>query len=217
MTNLELALTITNVVLSPLATKYMYDKKDAILGRIGKMFTSPHIKDMQKAIEADLSTGFEVDTEKYPELGISYEEYELEHPESEAEYMQRLKFIHSKAWQEYQLYMEDRHCDEVLDMYVYESLLKYHSGKLSVTHDQYLMKFNNGLELWVANQYYNYGNPYTITDYKMPYRLNGDTGSHRRLSPYTFMWVVDSMYQRTNPISWKQKHDNYTRYKISAK
>lgn len=163
----------------------------------------------------------ESSTEEDDELGLSYEEYELEKPETEEEYLIRLKKIHSKAWEDYQRYATDRLLREDSDMVVYKTLLAHNAGAMKLKLTPHHAHFDNGLTLWIENKYYGFGNitmtwmsddSYLrkMTAFK-PYSFETTGG---RYTPYTFMWLVDTIFKAQSPLKWKTMHDEYTRDKI---
>lgn len=155
------------------------------------------------------------------ELGLSYEEFELEKPETEEEFLERLKFLHSKAWGDYKSYMSDKILREDSDMVLYKTLLAYHAGAIKVEFTSHHAHFSNGLTLWIENKYYGFGN--ITTTY-----ISNDSYARKMLSfkqycfesmggrytPYTFMWLVDTIFKEQHPAKWKSMHDEYTRDKI---
>lgn len=155
------------------------------------------------------------------ELGLTYEEFELEKPETEEEFLERLKFLHSKAWGDYQRYMTDRELREDSDMILYKTLLAYNAGAMKLEITSHHAHFSNGLTLWVENKYYGFGNITTTYmrnesyNRKMlafkPYCFESMGG---RYTPYTFMWLVDTIFKAQHPVKWKTMHDEYTRDKI---
>lgn len=155
------------------------------------------------------------------ELGISYVEYELANPETEEEYLSRLKFLHSEAWEDYQRYGDRRPVKDDADMVMYKTLLNYHKGEITIKITDHYATFSNGLSIWISNAYYAWGNidiPFTeSTGFRrkaeqfVKYQFNG---SLEKYSPYTFMWLVDSMFMEQQPVKWKEMHDKYTRDKI---
>lgn len=156
------------------------------------------------------------------ELGLSYEEYEMKNPESEEEYLERLKYIHGKAWDDYKRYGAERVLMEDADMIMYKTLLSYHAGGTTLDMDSHHAYFSSGLTIWIENKYYSWGNianTYVKSDSfskKMKaftkYVFSGTSGKY---SPYTFMWLVDTVFKEQNPLKWKEMHDQYTRDKIS--
>lgn len=155
------------------------------------------------------------------ELGLSYEEFELEKPETEEEFLERLKFLHSKAWGDYQRYFTDRLLREDSDMVLYKTLLAYNSGGMKLELTSHHAHFSNGLTLWIENKYYGFGNITTTF-------IRNDSYARKMLSfqqycfettggrytPYTFMWLVDTIFKAQHPAKWKTMHDEYTRDKI---
>lgn len=155
------------------------------------------------------------------ELGLTYEEFELEKPETEEEFLGRLKFLHSEAWDDYKRYMSSRILMEDSDMVLYKTLLAYNSGGLTLELTSHYAHFSNGLTLWTENKYYGFGNitttfirndAYTrkMLAFK-PYCFETTAG---RYTPYTFMWLVDTIFKVQHPAKWKSMHDEYTRDKI---
>lgn len=151
------------------------------------------------------------------ELGLSYEEYELEKPESEEEYLARLKFLHSKAWDDYSRYVDRRPLAEESDMILYKTLLAYHSGAMSLTLTSHHAHFSNGLTLWIENEYYGFGNICETWIESQSYRRKMLSfkpyffqSTEMRLTPYTFMWLVDTVFKEKSLSKWKKMHDDYT-------
>lgn len=155
------------------------------------------------------------------ELGLTYEEFELEKPETEEEFLKRLKFLHSKAWEDYQRYMQDRILREDSDMVLYKTLLAYNAGAMKLELTSHHAHFSNGLTLWVENKYYGFGN--ITTTYMRNESYNRKMLSFKqycfesmggRYTPYTFMWLVDTIFKAQHPVKWKTMHDEYTRDQI---
>lgn len=159
--------------------------------------------------------------EEDDELGLSYEEFEMQQPETEEEFLERLKFLHSKAWQDYTRYIDDRPLREDSDMVLYKTLLAYNAGGMNLEITSHHAHFENGLTLWIENKYYGFGSittafvrsdSYTkkMNSFK-PYSFEICEG---RYTPYTFMWLVDTIFKAQHPVKWKSMHDEYTRNKI---
>lgn len=152
-----------------------------------------------------------VEKSDLPTLGLTYEEYELQHPETEEEYLKRLRTIHPDAYKEFKNTMNDRIQLDECDMIVYKALLDYKSGKLKIDerhNSSYTLRFKNGLEIWIENKYFGFGHIHFYEVNGKSYKFRWDEG---RLSEYTFMWLVDIVYEHESYVVWKQRHDNYTR------
>lgn len=152
----------------------------------------------------------EAEVVELPTSGLSVIEYNIPE-ETEEEYLKRLKFIHSEVWQEYQNYYKSRKLLEAPDRFVNLLLLKLRNGEVSMECRQHTMKFSDGTEIWIANKYYGYGNVYEC---KRP-GIKFDS-SDGRLSPYTFMTIVDLNMEHTDFAIWKQHHDDYSRRRMKG-
>lgn len=151
-----------------------------------------------------------VEVVELPPSGLSVIEYNIPE-ETEEQYLKRLKYIHSEAWQEYQNTYKSRKLLEAPDRFVNLLLLKLHNGEVSMECRQHTMRFSEGTEIWIANKYYGYGNVYEC---KRPgIKFESCAG---RLSPYTFMKIVDLNMERTNFAEWKQHHDDYSRRRVTG-
>lgn len=155
------------------------------------------------------------------ELGLSYEEYELAKPETEEEYLTRLKLVHPKAWDDYERYIERRPLAEESDMILYRNLLAYHAGSIKLRLTQHHALFDNGLTLWIENQYYGFGNitqtwvhSDSYTKKMMNFKKYFFESTDKRYTPYTFMWLVDTIFKEQHPSQWKTIHDEYTRNQV---
>lgn len=126
--------------------------------------------------------------------------------ESEEEYLTRLKFLHSEAWD---FYNKSSHTKELMidqDRHVNMLMLKFKNEQNKITCDQHTMKFEDGTEIWIGNKYYSYGNVYSSPLNRPRFTFSSSQG---RLSPYTFMCVVDLDMELQEFSSWKRLHDNY--------
>lgn len=140
-----------------------------------------------------------------PQSGLSIIDYNIE--ETEEQYLSRLKYIHSKAWQEYTSNASrEIHIDA--DRHINLLLLNASKGYISYHVGDHTMDFGDGEEIWIANKYFAYGH---IHRSRAKPHLKFSYHDYR-LSPYTFLRLVDFEYEHTNPLEWKRKHDEYGRY-----
>lgn len=149
------------------------------------------------------------ETESYPS-GLSIIEYNIP-PETEDEYLSRLKIIHREAWSAYQHDYKDKSILTEQDRFVNILMLKQRNGELEATIRTHTLNFSDGTELWIANKYYSYGNIWRCKRPGMAF-----ANSSGRLSPYTFMSIVDLEMELSNYASWKALHDNYSRKRLSS-
>lgn len=140
-----------------------------------------------------------------PESGMTIVDYTTP-DETEEEYLSRLKYIHSEAWQEYCKYTE-RPIAHDADRHINLLILNAERGLITYKVGAHTVDFDNSEEVWVANRYYSFGNLYRSK--KRP-NLVYD-GCSQRLSPYTFLKLVDFMKERENHSEWKRVHDAYQR------
>ncbi|ECV9084126.1 hypothetical protein SEPL_223 [Salmonella phage SE_PL] len=144
-------------------------------------------------------------TNPEPPSGLSTVDYNIE--ETEEQYLNRLKYIHSTAWQEY-----SQHADRAIhidgDRHVNLLILNASKGYISYNVGHHTLNFGSGEEIWIANKYFAYGHIHRSSS-KPHLRFSY---TDHRLSPYTFLRLVDFEYEHTNPLEWKRKHDEYGRY-----
>lgn len=145
-----------------------------------------------------------------PASGLSVFEYTIP-DETEEDYLKRLKFIHSEAWQEYQHNYKSRILLENSDRFVSLLLLKYRNGEVGIECSSHTMNFTDGTEIWISNKYYGYGNVHACK--RAAIKFESHDG---RLSPYTFMSIVDLEMEKTNFTAWKKHHDEYSRRRLKG-
>lgn len=212
--------TVAYCVASSLGTVAVYSTiqyRKKISNAISNLFMDNSTKKLLKLVH---QSQVKQDSED-SELGLSYEEYELEKPETEEEYLSRLKFLHSKAWDDYKRYIESRPLREDSDMILYKTLLAYNAGGMKLEITKHHAHFENGLTLWIENKYYGFGNITQTWMQSDSYRKKMMSfapyffeSTSERYTPYTFMWLVDTIFKVQSPVKWKSMHDEYTRDKI---
>lgn len=143
-----------------------------------------------------------------PACGLSVIDYVIP-DETEDEFLKRLKYIHSEAWQTYQIDYKYKKILDNSDRFVNMLILKYRNGEVGMDCETHTMKFSDGTELWIANKWYSYGNVYKCHRQGITFDC-----SEGRLSPYTFMCIVDLEMEKTNFREWKRYHDEYTRRRL---
>ena len=143
-----------------------------------------------------------------PDTGISVVEYVIP-PETEEQYLKRMKHIHPQAWEEYHKHYGESKLLEKQDRFVNMLILRYRNGELTIKMSDHVMHFSDGTDIWVANKYYSYGNIWRSPQNGMNFETS--TG---RLSLYTFMSIVDLEQELTNFSEWKKEHDQYTRRRV---
>lgn len=164
-------------------------------------------RNIPKVLAAPPAVESEVDL---PASGLSVIDYVIP-PETEEEFLKRLKHIHSKAWQTYQSDYKHKTILDTSDRFVNMLILKYRNGEVDMECGAHTMKFSDGTQIWIANKWYSYGNVYECkrSGIKFDY-------SDGRLSPYTFMSIVDLEMEKTNFQEWKKYHDDYSRRRLKG-
>lgn len=145
-----------------------------------------------------------------PASGLSVVDYVIP-AETEDEFLKRLKHIHSDAWQVYQAGYKHGKLLEAADRYVNMLILKLRNGEVSIDCRTHTMNFSDGTEIWIANKWYSYGNVYKCKRPGIAFEY-GDG----RLSPYTFMSIVDLELEHSNFAQWKKYHDDYSRRRLKG-
>lgn len=143
----------------------------------------------------------------YPELGISYEEFEIK--ETEEEYLSRLCTLYKDAYKEYK--SKTTELDSQTDRYINLSVLKIRTKEMQVELNHYTMDFSDGTQIWVQNKWYGFGKIYRCTTHSNFINFNH---IHNTIGCYAFMSLVDLYYEKIDEQSWKQNHDEYTRKKL---
>jgi|AGFS01.1.fsa_nt_gi hypothetical protein len=140
-----------------------------------------------------------------PESGMTIVDYKTP-DETEEEYLSRLKFIHSNAWQEFRKY-DSRPIAYDADRHINLLILNAERGIISYKIGAHTLDFNTTEEVWISNRYYSFGNLYMS---KQRPDLVFD-GTNYRLSAYTFLKLVDFIKERSEHAEWKREHDAYQR------
>lgn len=140
-----------------------------------------------------------------PQSGLSVYEYVIP-PETESEYLTRLKTIHPDAWTDYEENYSSHSLHEVGDRFVNLLILKYRNGEITAKCSEHTLDFSEGTSIWISNKYYAYGNIHHCKRAGM--RFESDMN---HLSPYTFMSVVDLEFELKEFDNWKNTHDVYSR------
>ena len=144
-------------------------------------------------------------------LGLSVVEYDIP-AETEEQYLSRLKTIHSEAWQSYVNDYKGKPILEEQDRFLNLLILKYRNGDVHLEARTHTMTFSDGTEIWTANKYYSFGNIWVCKSRPgMVFSTNDG-----RLSPYTFMTIVDLENELTDFHTWKKAHDAYTRKRLKS-
>lgn len=154
--------------------------------------------------ERPISTPIGTTITDLPKLGFTTTDYTIP-VESEEEYLKRLKSLHSEAWQTY----VDRYSGKKLlpeqDRYINMLILKYKNNEIKAKLGSATLNFDEGTEIWTGNKYYSFG-------YIWRSKRNMEFGiDHNRISPYTFMCLVDLEMEIGNFSNWKRLHDTYER------
>lgn len=188
----------------PVLTYITFDKRKSILGFVKSIGSKPNITTIsQKNVTND---------PKFPDIGLSYEEYVLN--ETEEEYLTRLKRLHSCAWSEFSSYICKRELNERNDMLLAKSILDARDNKLKYEVDKYHIKFDNGVFVWIENRWFGFGGVTSTTGVKTH---SSDAVLNNRVSDYTWMMLVDFYEEITDFDNWKRKHDEYTTNMLSRK
>lgn len=166
-------------------------------------------RNIPKVLAALPAVENEVEVE-LPATGLTVIDYVIP-AETEEEFLRRLKHIHSEAWQTYQSDYKNKKILDDSDRFVNMLILKYRNGEVDMECRQHTMNFTDGTEIWIANKWYSYGNVYRC-------KRSGITFDYSdgRLSPYTFMSIVDLEMEKTNFYEWKKYHDDYSRRRLKG-
>ena len=141
-------------------------------------------------------------------LGLSVVDYEIPE-ENEEQYLNRLKTLYPSAWTEYFNSLGRRKIFDEADRHVNMLILKHRNGEINAKVGNYTIDFEDGTKVWIANKYYSYGNVYECKRTSLKF----DNSSYR-LSPYTFMSLVDLEQELNSYTTWKRYHDNYSRLRF---
>lgn len=139
-------------------------------------------------------------------MGLSVIDYEIP-PETEEQYMTRLKTLHPEAFKEYKKYHRNVLLEH--DRFINMLILRYRHGEIKVKPNSHVLSFSDGTDIWTSNRYYGFATIYECTS-KPELKFSCNEGC---VSAYTFMSLVDLDDELRNPSMWRHKHSEYTNNK----